>query len=161
MLQSNQVCQVHAICHGQFDLSLRLLLSEGCFYFYSLACLKQSWKGALLCGIKCGNIFSSWGTAAQTLRRFFHWQRQASHSTEDVSLRPDPAPSLPPSTLSHRPSFTPWTSPTSVYYCLINSSLGLKLHFGLCLLSKRETQLQLSCHCQALPACNPFGQSVW
>lgn len=43
-------------------------------------------------GIKCRKVFPSWGTAAQTLRRLFHWQRQASHPVEDVSLKPEPSP---------------------------------------------------------------------
>lgn len=43
-------------------------------------------------GIKCGKTFPSWETAAQTLRRLFHWQRQDSHPMEDVSLKPNPSP---------------------------------------------------------------------
>lgn len=103
----------------------------------------QVWKYLLFLGI-----------SSPDSERLFHWQRQTSHSIGDASLRPDPSPI----TASFH-SFTPillYTRPTSVYNCFIKSSLGLKLHCALCLSSKREMQLQLSHHCQALPALQPF-----
>lgn len=78
-----------------------------------------------VCGIKSGKVFPSWGTAAQTLRRLFHWQRQASHSMEDASLRPDPQPHHCLLALLHRDPPSPhgpdpqlFISLISVYKCL-------------------------------------------